>query len=80
MSPTEAHFCLDCDYLGHLVVVGGVSQCPRCASRAVWPVAGWIRSPETVHFRLPYHNPAGTRVDPVAPCCVMVPVFLGGAR
>jgi len=39
----EARICLDCDYIyyvprGHR----GETICPRCASRASWPIAKWL--------------------------------------
>ncbi len=69
----EVHICLDCEYAGPLFHTQHGSQCPQCASRAVWPVAAWSK-PE--YMILPFH-----RVPPVKvkhPCCWMSPTFLGG--
>ena len=59
MKKTEIHWCLDCDYAGPLVCVGGTSQCPNCASRAVWPVSAWVAPPAL--RALPFHRPAASR-------------------
>ena len=79
MRPREIHYCLDCDHVGHLVVIGGVSQCPRCASRAVWPVSGWIKAASRMPYNLPQHMPARKTAQTGQPiCCDVTPSFLGG--
>ena len=75
MKYHEAYNCLDCDYTGTLVVVAGISQCPQCASRAVWPVSGWTKRP--VDYMPPYHQRQPTVPDSRR-CCDMVPTFFGG--
>jgi hypothetical protein len=72
---TDIHCCLDCNYAGPLVNVGGTSQCPLCASRAVWPVSAWV-APAAL-MSLPFHKPFQNK--PVnAGVCDMLPAFFGG--
>jgi hypothetical protein len=75
---TDIHCCLDCNYAGALVNVGGTSQCPVCASRAVWPVSAWV-APAAL-LSLPFHQPQARKARAGAgSCCEMVPSFFGGS-
>ena len=80
MRPREIHYCLDCEYIGHLVVIDGTSQCPSCASRAVWPVSGWIKAASRIPFTLRQHlAPSGAKNTTGQPYCSdMIPSFCGG--
>lgn len=40
-SGRAGYCCLDCQVAVEAVRVGAFMQCPRCGSRAVWPVTGW---------------------------------------
>lgn len=73
MKFNEIHFCLDCAYTGRLYHTRQASQCPQCASRAVWPVSAWSKPPV---MALPFHKGA-PKVKQHA-CCEMKPTFLGG--
>jgi hypothetical protein len=33
----QAMFCLECE-----LIFAGIRQCPRCADKAVWPLAQWL--------------------------------------
>jgi hypothetical protein len=72
MTFNKIHCCLDCGYAGALYHYAGKSQCPQCASRAVWPVSAWVK-PDWM--KLPFHqSPAVKQLA----CCEMTPAFLGG--
>jgi hypothetical protein len=34
----RALFCLECE-----LIFAGTAFCPRCAGKAVWPLADWVR-------------------------------------
>lgn len=79
MKLTDIHCCLDCNYAGLLVNVGGTSQCPLCASRAVWPVSAWV-APAAL-LSLPFHHPADRHEKPTISSggrCDLCPSFFGG--
>ena len=39
----EARICLDCDYIYYVARwEQGKTTCPRCGSRASWPVGKWL--------------------------------------
>ena len=73
MKLNEIHCCLDCDYAGRLHHTQHGSQCPACASRAVWPVASWTKP---TFMKLPWHQ-VRSGIIPLT-CCDMAPTFFGG--
>ncbi len=76
MKYSQIHICLDCEYTGPLHHVAGISQCPQCASRSVWPVSAWSKSPAAI--KLPFHEPKAKLKPTVTTCCELTPSFFGG--
>ena len=73
MTLEEIHYCLDCDHTGRLYNGQHGSQCPKCASRATWPVASWTKPK---FMKLPWYK----IIPGIKPMtrCDMAPAFIGG--